>query len=215
MDIDLAELREGAIYFVVLVASLCLHEWGHAFAAHRLGDDTPAQHGRLTLNPLPHLDLFGSILFPFLCIFVFKNGLFFAWAKPVLTDSSNFKHPRRDELLVTLAGPALNLLLALFAAVAGGLLFKVDPRTAELFFLVIQVNVWLAVFNLIPLPPLDGGLVLRHAVGMSEEMFLSLSRWSFLILLVAINLPPVRWLIGAAITLTAHPLVLLYNLLAH
>ena len=214
MDLDLGTLRSGLLYFIILVCSLCIHEWAHAFTADKLGDDTPRSLGRVTLNPIAHMDLFGTVIFPLVCIFVLGGSFLFGWGKPVLVNSSNFKNRRRDDTLVTLAGPGSNLLLALLAAIVGGLMFKSDPRTSEIFMLIIGLNVTLAVFNMIPLPPLDGGQVLRHAVNMSDETFMKISQWSFLVLLVAIWLPPVRWLIMTVMALIAAPLVALYQVLA-
>lgn len=208
-----AELRQGLILYIVLVASLSVHEWAHAYSADRLGDDTPRSQGRVTLNPIVHIDLLGTVVFPLICIFVLKGGFFFGWGKPVMVNHANFAHRRRDDILVTLAGPASNLVLALLAAIAGGLVYTADPKTAELFMLIIFLNVALAVFNLIPLPPLDGGRVMRHVVGMSEEAFINLSRWSFLILIVAINIPPVRRLLGLAMETVSIPFLLIYNVL--
>ncbi len=208
------ELRKGLILYIVLVASLSVHEWAHAFTADRLGDDTPRLQGRVTLNPIVHMDLLGTVIFPLLCIFVFKGGFFFGWAKPVLVNISNFEHRRRDHILVTLAGPGSNLVLALIAAIVGGLVYGLDPKTPELFLLVIGLNVVLAVFNMIPIPPLDGGQIMRYVVGMSEETFFNLARWGFLILLVAINLPPVRAVLGFVIDLVQTPFLLVYGLIA-
>ncbi len=213
MDLDPITLRNGAILFLVLLASLCLHEWAHAFTADRLGDDTPARDGRVTLNPAAHIDLLGTIILPLLCIFVIPGGFFLAWGRPVLTNPANFKHPRRDDVLVTAAGPGANLGLAFFAALLGGVASRFDPRAAELAMLVIQINVFLAVFNLIPLPPLDGGNILRHLVGMSEETYLGLARWSFFLFLGLLLLPPVRGLLAFAMGVTVWPFAVLLNLL--
>ena len=212
--IDPETLRRGLIFYLVLIASLCIHEWAHAITAHKLGDDTPDREGRVSLNPIVHMDLFGSVIFPLLCIFVFPGGLLFGWGKPVNIDISNFQHRRRDEILTTLAGPGSNLALALVAAIVGGVLFRFEPRTAELFVQLIGINVLLAVFNLIPLPPLDGGRVMRHIAGMTEETFHNIARWSFLIILIAINIPAFRLVLGAVMGLVAAPYLFLYRLIA-
>ncbi len=212
--IDPETLRSGLIFYIVLIASLCIHEWAHAITAHKLGDDTPERDGRVTLNPIAHMDLLGSVIFPLLCIFVLPGGLLFGWGKPVMINVSNFKNRKRDEILTTLAGPGSNLALALISAVAGGLLYRVEPRTAELFVQLIGINVLLAVFNLIPLPPLDGGRVMRHIAGMTEETFMNLSRWSFLIILIAINIPAFRMVLGAVMGIVAAPFLLIYRLIA-
>lgn len=213
--IGLAELREGLIFYILLVVSLCVHEWAHAFAADKLGDPTPASQGRVTLNPIVHMDLLGSVIFPLLCIFVLPGDFLFGWGKPVMINQSYFRHRVRDDIITTLAGPGSNLMLALLAAVVGGLLCRfVDQELAGLVITFIGLNVVLAVFNLIPLPPLDGSHVLRHAVGMSEETYYGIARWSFLILIIAINLPPVRAVLGFVIGVVGGPFLLLFNRLA-
>ncbi len=210
----LAALREGLMFYIVLVVSLSIHEWAHAFTADRLGDNTPRQDGRVTLNPAAHMDLFGSVIFPLVCIFLFPGGLLFGWGKPVMINPSNFANRKRDEVFTTLAGPMSNLALALLTAVVGGLLYRFDERTLELFRVMLTMNVALAVFNLIPLPPLDGGNLMRHAVGMSEETYLNIGRWSFLVLLIAINLPPVRALLGMVMGVVSWPFVVLFQAIA-
>lgn len=214
MDLDLATLRNGLLFYIVLVCSLCIHEWAHAFVADKLGDDTPRSQGRVTINPVPHMDLFGTVIFPLLCIFALGGGFLFGWGKPVMVNPSNFKHPRRDDVLVTLAGPVSNLVLALLAAVVGGLAYQSEPRTAEIFLLIVGLNVTLAVFNLLPLPPLDGGQVLRHAIRMRDETFFAIARWSFFALLLALWLPPVRWALITLMKVVALPFVFLYQTLA-
>ena len=212
--IDPETLRSGLIFYIVLIASLCIHEWAHAITADKLGDDTPERDGRVTLNPIAHMDLLGSVIFPLICIFVLPGGLLFGWGKPVMINVSNLKNRKRDEILTTLAGPGSNLALALVAAVVGGMLFRVEPRTAELFVKLISINVLLAVFNMIPLPPLDGGRVMRHIAGMTEETFINLSRWSFLIILIAINIPAFRMVLGAVMGIVAAPFLLIFRLIA-
>src|SRR4051794_38474467 len=114
MDLDLEMLRQGLLRVLVLICSLALHEWGHAFVADRLGDDTPRSQGRVTLNPLAHIDWIGTVLIPLLGVLGFFGGLAgIGWAKPVYTNPSNFRRGMSDQALVTIAGPAVNFLLAL------------------------------------------------------------------------------------------------------
>jgi Zn-dependent protease len=145
------------------ILGLTLHEFSHAWVAYRLGDTTAQRMGRLTLNPLAHLDLFGSLML------VFAG---FGWAKPVPVDSSQMRYPRRDMAFVALAGPVSNLLLAIAIALCLKILLMVGLKDMlfqnETILIVIARAVWinvvLAVFNLIPLPPLDGSRILAGIV---------------------------------------------------
>src|SRR5271155_5939364 len=110
--IDLGFIRSGLMVFLLLVVSVALHEWGHAFVADLLGDDTPRSHGRVTLNPLGHIDLVGTVIFPLIIIFLFPGNFApYGWGRPVLTNPSNFKHRRAYDILATLAGSGANFAL--------------------------------------------------------------------------------------------------------
>jgi Zn-dependent protease len=213
-SLDPESLRQGLIFYIVFVVSICIHEWAHAITAHRLGDDTPASQGRVTLNPLVHMDLFGTVIFPLACIFLFPGGILFGWGKPVMINISNFQNRKRDEIVTTMAGPFSNLMLALVAAVVGGLLVGSVPRLHELVVMMITLNVVLAVFNLLPIPPLDGGTLLKYGTGMTEETYYRIAQWSWIVLLIAIQLPPVRAVLGFLIGLVSIPFSLIYGLLA-
>ena len=145
--------------------SLSFHEAAHAWAADRLGDSTARQMGRLTLNPLAHIDWIGTVLFPLIAI---SSGIpLIGWAKPVPVDMRNLREPRRDFALVALAGPVSNLILAIGAALAFELYmrFNFDPPVlARPLLMAVVLNVLLAVFNMFPIPPLDGGNVLMGLV---------------------------------------------------
>ena len=153
---------------VVLIASLSVHEAAHAWTANRLGDPTARHLGRLSINPAVHVDPIGTLLFPLIAIF---TGVpLIGWAKPVPVDPRHLKHPKRDFAVIAAAGPISNILLALIGAVAFALLPSVAPGDIagralvgplrELFVRWIVLNVSLAVFNMVPVPPLDGGNVL-------------------------------------------------------
>jgi Zn-dependent protease len=208
MDIDLVFIRSGLIVFIVLVVSIVIHEWGHAISAHWLGDDTPEAEGRTTLNPLAHLDMVGTVLIPLVNIFLLRGGFtFIGWGRPVVVNPSNFRNRNRDDILVTFAGPLANIVLATTATVVGTPLCAASPRMGELVYKLIVMNVGLAVFNLIPLPPLDGGAILRRVIGMGEEAYLEIASWGGVILLVLINLPVFGRLISAIIGAACLPLL--------
>ena len=157
-------LYEASTWVVPVILAVTFHEAAHGFVAHRFGDDTALLAGRVTFNPLKHIDPFGTVLLP--ALLLVTSGFLFGYAKPVPVNFARLNHPRRDMVLVALAGPATNVLLAIASSL---LFYAVDltPRSVEDWFarnLVnsLQINAVLCVFNMLPLPPLDGG---RVAVG--------------------------------------------------
>lgn len=212
--IGLPELREALIYLIVVVSSLALHEWGHAYVADRLGDPTPRSQGRVTLNPLAHIDPLGTILIPFLGAIGFFGGFgMIGWAKPVWTNPSYYRHRFQGPMQVTLAGPAMNLVLAAAFTVLAALSARWMPSLLPLLTLVMQVNVGLMVFNLLPIPPLDGSKAWIYWFGMKEETYLQISRWSPLILLVVINVDAGRAVLRTLYLLALVPFHALLNVL--
>ena len=186
---------ETVLLLSVLFASVILHEVSHGAVALGFGDDTAKKAGRLTLNPVSHVDVVGTIVLP--TILVLANAAPFGWAKPVPVNPRNLRHPRNHSLLVSLAGPAVNIALALLAAVvlrsllpAAG--FPVQPSLAlRALFAMGVVNVVLAVFNLIPLPPLDGSaMVERMLPARWWPGYLRLRQYSMGVLLILVLLLP-------------------------
>ncbi len=197
---NFVSLRWAALQFIALVLCVALHEFGHAWAADKRGDPLPRAEGRVTLNPLAHIDPLGTLVIPALMVFLPALGgempfALIGWGKPVRISLPNPKTRRMDEILITLAGPGMNLLLALLSSLVLGGLFAAQsagtPGPVFTFFVLLLVlNCCLAVFNLIPIPPLDGSHLLRHAVGMSEETFSKIASHAWWIFLLAINVPP-------------------------
>ncbi len=160
-----------AIWFVVFLLSLTVHECAHAWAAERSGDSTGRYLGRVTLNPIPHIDIFGTIIFPLVAITT--GGWMFGWAKPVPFNSLNLRDRRIGEIAIALAGPVSNLMLVAIFVILYKILFRSTLVSPEAFgdleqpigmtlAIGISLNIILAVFNLIPVPPLDGHHVLRN-----------------------------------------------------
>jgi Zn-dependent protease len=147
--------------YAILFASIILHEISHGWSALALGDDTAKRAGRLSLNPLVHIDPLGTIILPALLI-ISGTGVLFGWAKPVPVNVGRLRHPRNDAVITSIAGPAMNLLLVACAYVV---LREVHPETFwpfSLLFFAGLINIWLACFNLIPIPPLDGSAVIER-----------------------------------------------------
>lgn len=151
--------------FVVLILSIIVHEVAHGYAANSLGDPTARLAGRLTLNPLPHIDLMGSIILPALLIFT-SSPILFGWAKPVPYNPYNLRNQRWGEALVAVAGSATNILLAIIFGliVRLGPAYGLDATALSLAATISFVNLFLGLFNLIPFPPLDGFTALRAAL---------------------------------------------------
>lgn len=221
MDFDPAILRNGLIVFFLLASSLCLRAFAQAFVATKLGDRTPQAEGRLTMNPLPHVDLLGTVVLPLIFIFYLQPALnrqnltmFLGWAKPVPINPHSFRNPRRDAVLVQFSGMAMSLLLLLVAAVAGGFLYRADPQIVEIFGALISINSSLVVFDCLPIPPLPGGALLRHLGYISEETYLNIARWGGLILLILINLKPFAILFGLLQGVVALPFIMILKAVA-
>lgn len=155
--------RETLLFFVMLIPSVILHEVSHGALALRFGDTTAKDAGRLTLNPIPHIDPFGTVLLP--AILALTTGGIFGYAKPVPVRPGQMRRPRDHGLLVSLVGPVVNIALAVLAAVVLGLL-PPDPTAPSLLTEAVAifgfVNVILAAFNLIPIPPLDGSAIVER-----------------------------------------------------
>lgn len=171
------------VLMAVLVASLSVHEAAHAWAADRLGDPTARRLGRLSLNPVVHVDPIGTLVFPLVAM---STGLpLIGWAKPVPVDLRHFRAPRRDFALVAAAGPASNLLLAVMGAALVPMVGSAEGMDMAFTVLLrfVLLNVLLAVFNMVPVPPLDGGNVLMGLLPAAGARVVDRVRpWGFLVL---------------------------------
>jgi Zn-dependent protease len=203
MDLDF--LINGLIQYVALVIMLTFHEFGHAWMALKCGDPTAKSEGRVSLNPLVHIDPIGTVVMPLLMIFLSMSGsglagFLIGWAKPVPVNLNNLRNPKVDDVLITIAGPWMNLLLAVFfmgAAKVGGMMDS--AALTEFCFMAVVLNLALFFFNLLPIPPLDGSRIMRVAVGMSHETYYQFARYGFLIIILVMNFTPVPQLMGLLI----------------
>jgi Zn-dependent protease len=200
------------ISFIVLLFSLTVHEMAHAWTADRLGDPTARLLGRVSLNPIVHADLIGTVVFPL--VSMVSGAMLIGWAKPVPVNLRYLRHPRRDYMLVAAAGPVSNLVLAVFAAILLAIV-PVSPQTmgesnvsvpiATLLTRLVNLNVLLAVFNMLPIPPLDGGNVLAGLLPPNLAELLNKVRPYGFVLLYALILsngfsyiviPPARFILS-------------------
>ena len=194
-------IQKIAAYAIPFLFAITLHEVGHGWAAGRLGDSTARMLGRLTINPIKHIDPVGTIMMP--AILLFMNSPFlFGWAKPVPINPRNLRNPSRDMIIVAVAGPTANFVMALFWAEMLRLLVSFGEAlgsSADFFIEMIRFgitfNVLLCVFNLIPIPPLDGGRVLRELTSPQLASLLDrIEPYGFIIVIALAALGPL-WMV--------------------
>ncbi|MDR0392875.1 MAG: site-2 protease family protein [Puniceicoccales bacterium] len=184
---EVALIAKNLLYFLLLFISLTIHEWAHAWVADKLGDPNPRATGRVSLNPLVHVDLMGTIVFPIICI-VLSTGFLFGWGKPVVIDAHYFKKPDLGELLAGSAGIFGNLILCLTCS----FVLAFIPSLHSLAYAMLTLNAFLITFNCLPLPSLDGFCVCKYFFKISERWIRFAECWGFIILLILINIPIVR-----------------------
>lgn len=192
---DSKDIVDGLIMYLGLVVLLTFHEFGHAWMALKCGDDTAKQQGRCSLNPLVHIDPIGTVVLPLLMIFLSPSVARFliGWAKPVPVNAANFRNPRLDDILVSMAGPWMNLLLAVvLVGLARVGMIAGSPSMAVFCIQTAQLSLLLCFFNLIPIPPLDGSHVLRNLIGMSYETYWQFARFGFIAIILVIQIRFVR-----------------------
>jgi Zn-dependent protease len=188
---------EIAVWLIPLVIAIVFHEVAHGLVARKLGDPTAEAKGRLSLNPIRHIDPFGTVILPM--ILAISHAPVFGWAKPVPVNWRRLKNPRRDMVLVALAGPGMNLLLALVgtAILAATMVVSGGARTGVAAFVAanalnfLLINIFLAVFNLLPVPPFDGGHVVEGLLPRSlATSFRKIGRYSLVVLMILLLVLP-------------------------
>ena len=208
-SIDTAAILQGLLLYLCFIPVLTFHEFAHAWTSHKCGDDTAKNEGRVSLNPIVHMEVIGTVILPLAAIFMTMvqpvlAGFIIGWGKPVPVDLNNLRNPRRDDTLIALAGPAMTLILAVICMgfVKVGFLLKMKGMNEagemiiNIGILLVQVNLVLAFFNMMPIPPLDGSHVLWNLAGFSWESYFKAMQFGFIAVIVAINVPGVREFLG-------------------
>ena len=185
-----------------MVVCITIHEWAHAWVADRLGDPLPRQQGRVTLDPRSHIDPIGTLLIPLIMIFASPGFAIIGWGKPVQISLPNPETKKRDDILITIAGPLSNLSIAFICSLSFGLFYRFVPLGESallLLYQIVSLNAVLFLFNLLPIPPLDGSHILKNMVNMKDETFLKFSKYGFFKLIILINIPFFQKWMGSGI----------------
>ena len=195
VDLDISQLADALALWMCLVVLLSFHEFAHAWMAYKCGDDTARIMGRMTINPVVHIDPIGTIFIPLAMLLLSPSFVVFGWAKPVPVNPANLSHRKRDDILISMAGPVMNLILAFILLFIFRIFIELPPSISSSTIVekipqIAKISLFLCFFNLIPIPPLDGSHVMRHLVGMSEETYYSIAKWGFLILILVLNFFP-------------------------
>ena len=194
--------EQKIILFLLLVVCITIHEWAHAWVADKLGDPLPRQQGRVTLDPRAHIDPIGTLLIPLVMIFASPGFAIIGWGKPVQISLPNRETKKRDDILITIAGPLSNLSIAFICSLSFGLFYRFVPLGEPallLLYQIVSLNAVLFLFNLLPIPPLDGSHILKNMVNMKDETFLKFSKYGFFILIILINIPFFQKWMGSGI----------------
>jgi len=193
--LDLKHIWDGLVIYFCLLPLLTLHEFAHAWVAWKCGDDTARLQGRVTVNPLAHMDLIGTVILPLITLTM--SSFAFGWGKPVPVNIYNLRNRRRDDTLVSIAGPGMNFLI--------GILVLLFARTFQFMGYELLTNACLQLsvlslilcfFNLIPVPPLDGSHLLKNLIGMRDETYYRISQYGFILVIILIQIPLVSNILG-------------------
>jgi Zn-dependent protease len=215
---------EGLAQWLCLVVIITVHEFGHAWMATRCGDDTARLQGRLTLNPMAHIDMIGTVVLPLLALVLSLTGagaiasFIIGWGKPVPFNPANLRRRGIDDMLIAMAGPAMNVLITIAVMLVLRIsLFAYSDSTAaaigtlaDATKMMAFISMYLCFFNLMPIPPLDGSHVMRYLSGMGYESYLNLCRYGIVIVILVIQIPAVQYVLEIA---TRGSLQLFYRLL--
>ncbi|MBA2651317.1 MAG: site-2 protease family protein [Tatlockia sp.] len=218
--IELSTVQKIAVWILPVLFAITIHEAAHAWMASRLGDTTAKMLGRLSFNPIKHIDLMGTILVPIMVLILSKFSFVFGWAKPVPINSANFSKPRRDLALATAAGPISNLLMALLWAICLKLGSMNNPNASFLaLFMVLSgqagviINLLLAYLNPLPIPPLDGSRILASILPIRQAMqYQKIEPYGFFILILLLLTGVLGWLIRPLMSSSIAGLYWLFNL---
>ncbi len=197
-----SELAITIFSLCILLFSVIIHELSHGYAAYSLGDPTAKYEGRLTLNPLKHLDPFGSVILPLL-LFISGSPFLFGWARPVPVNPYNFRDKKYGEIKVSFAGPASNLLVALVFGlimrfIPDSIIYANEGLRIALSY-IVEINLWLAIFNLIPIPPLDGSWILFALLPPgAENVKFFLRQYGVVILVLLIIFGGTLWAVATS-----------------
>ncbi|MCF7874856.1 MAG: site-2 protease family protein [Candidatus Omnitrophica bacterium] len=185
------------LFLAILLFSITFHEYCHGWAANKLGDPTPKDSGRLTLNPLAHIDTFGTVLLPIFLLILSRGTFAIGYAKPVPINPNHFKNPKKDIKWIGLSGPLANIFLALILIV----LIKLNFPLKNILILGAFLNLILAVFNLIPIPPLDGSRIITSFLPANlTRQYLRIEPYGFFIIIFLVFIGFFRWAIIPIIT---------------
>lgn len=217
---ELSLIQQIAIWLLPVLFAITHHEAAHAFVAYLLGDTTAKSLGRLSANPIRHIDLVGTILLPIAILLLSNFTFIFGWAKPVPINYSRFKHPRRDSALATAAGPVANLLMAILWAICLkiGIMLHPESSSVALFMVLtgkagIIINLFLAFLNLIPIPPLDGSRIVSSLLPPKAAItYNKIEPYGFIILMVLMFLGILNFIVTPLISMAFVFIKYLFNL---
>jgi Zn-dependent protease len=188
------DLVHGLIQYLCFLPVLTFHEFAHAWMAWKCGDDTARLQGRVTLNPVAHMDMVGTVILPLAAIMLSAAnsplaGFIIGWGKPVPVNIYNLKNRKRDDTLIALAGPAMNVILAfVFIGLTRVGMMGHSDLAVKTCFMLASISLFLGFFNMLPIPPLDGSHLMKNLIGMSDEAFMNFSRFGFIVLIVVIQM---------------------------